>query len=170
MRIALVSDSHIRSGRPTLPARLLDALRTADLVLHAGDIADESGLEAFQAIGPPVVAVAGNLDTRPLAARLPQRRLVETPAGTIALTHVLPRSRDGAEGTLKAMLGDCLRPLAVVYGHTHRPEVVEVHLPDGGKAWVVNPGSVTRDRGWGHTFALLDCLDGRTQLSIQALD
>jgi putative phosphoesterase len=173
LRIALLSDTHIRRGRPRLPPRVIDALRGSDLVLHAGDILDETGLRMIEAAGVEVVAVAGNLDRRTLVARLPAERRVETPAGTIALVHALPRAGGGAAESVERMLGDCAQPLAVVHGHTHRPRADAVQLDGGRTAWVVNPGSPTQARGHGLSFAMMT-IDGegqgRARVEIVALD
>lgn len=170
MRIAIVSDSHLRHGQPPLAPRLVEALRGASLILHAGDVADAGGLALFEAIGPPVLAVAGNADDESLRLQLPVFRLVETPAGTIALMHVLPPELCQAQRAVESLLGQVERPLAVVYGHTHCPAVDTVPLQDGRQAWLVNPGSTTRSRGWGHTFALMELdTDGRSRAWIEKL-
>ena len=171
LRIALVSDSHIRNGQPPLPRTLVEALASADMILHAGDIADASGLAAFKAIGPEVVAVGGNLDTAALVADLPEMRYVETPAGTIALMHILPATFSRPRRAAEFFLGKCEQALAVVYGHTHCPDVQQVTLRRR-TVWIVNPGSVTRSRGWGHTFAWLEVSDdgGAASVRIETLD
>ena len=57
---------------------------------------------------------------------------------------------------IERFLGDCEQPLAVLHGHTHCPDIDQVELADERRAWVVNPGSPTRSRGYGHTFAMME--------------
>ncbi len=169
MRIGIVSDTHIQDGRPALPAALVEALRGTDLILHAGDIADESGLAAFKAIGPEVVAVIGNVDRGRLLQILPEQAIVPTEFGDIALVHVLPMSTHQPRLVLDRMLAGRPRPLAVVYGHTHRAEVSQFRLDDGQRAFVINPGSPFRSRGTGHTFALMELSDQGRSVWIEHL-
>jgi predicted phosphodiesterase len=48
---------------------------------------------------------------------------------------------------------------AVVYGHTHQPQVARV-----GEVWILNPGSPTeRRRAPSHTMLVLELTDGRIE-------
>jgi hypothetical protein len=44
MLIAIVSDTHLPRGRRTLPQPCVEAIRGADLLLHAGDVVSLSAL------------------------------------------------------------------------------------------------------------------------------
>ncbi|NIA20389.1 MAG: YfcE family phosphodiesterase [Anaerolineaceae bacterium] len=169
MLIGLVSDTHVRDGRPVLPERLVETFRRCDLILHAGDIGDLSGLEMIKAIGPEVVAISGNTDRSPLDETLPEFRLVETPAGSILVIHSLPLVREGPKAAIGRFLGDYEQLLAVVHGHTHCPDIDQVELSDGRRVWLVNPGSPTRSRGYGHTFAMMELGRGEPQVWIEKL-
>ena len=46
-----------------LPAACVERLRAADAILHAGDFMRLEVLEMLEALGPPVHAVHGNVDT-----------------------------------------------------------------------------------------------------------
>jgi putative phosphoesterase len=137
MRVAVISDTHMPKGARTLPAACLERLQAADLILHGGDVVGEAFLEELLALGPPVAAVLGNMDEPALASALPKERIVEAEGARIGLVHI-PGPRNGREGRLLARFPGCD---AVVYGHTHLPQV-ERH--DG--VWVLNPGSPTERR------------------------
>jgi uncharacterized protein len=137
MRIAVISDTHLPRGARRLPDECVLRLRRADLVLHAGDIATRDVLEWLRTLGPPVQAVPGNVDEPALHAELPETRVVEAAGVRIGLVHV-PGERAGREARLIARFPGCA---AVVYGHTHAPQV-ERH--DG--VWILNPGSPTERR------------------------
>jgi putative phosphoesterase len=112
-------------------------LREADLVVHAGDFVARSVLTDLEALGPPVVAVCGNMDEPELKDSLPNSRVVEAGQVRIGVIHV-PGPRAGREARLAARFPDCD---AVVYGHTHVPQLERFqHL------WVLNPGSPTERR------------------------
>jgi putative phosphoesterase len=122
-------------------------VRGADLVLHAGDFVSSGFLDELRAIGPPVEAVHGNMDEPALKASLPTQRVVEVGDLRIGMVHDAG-PRIGREARLAARFEDCE---AVVYGHTHVPQVERFqHL------WVLNPGSPTdRRRQPVHTMIVL---------------
>jgi uncharacterized protein len=112
-------------------------LAGADLVLHGGDFVSVGFLEELKAIGPPVEGIHGNMDEPDLKALLPKERVVEVDGLRIAMVHNAG-PRVGREARLAARFADCE---AVVYGHTHVPQVERFqHL------WVLNPGSPTERR------------------------
>ena len=122
-------------------------LAGADLILHAGDFVTAAFLEELRSIGPPVEGVSGNMDEAVLKASLPKQRVVEVGDLRIAMVHDAG-PRVGREARLAARFEDCE---AVVYGHTHVPQVERFqHL------WVLNPGSPTdRRRQPVHTMIVL---------------
>jgi putative phosphoesterase len=137
MRIAVISDTHLPRGARRLPDECVRRLRHADLVLHAGDIATRDVLDWLRTLGPPVEAVLGNVDEPALQAVLPETRVVIAGGARIGMVHVAGE-RAGREARLVARFRGCA---AVVYGHTHAPQV-ELH--DG--VWILNPGSPTERR------------------------
>jgi uncharacterized protein len=120
-----------------LPKECVRLLAGAELVLHGGDFVSMDFLEELRGIGPPVEGVAGNMDEPALKETLPKERVVEVGGIRIGLVHDAgPRA--GREARLAARFEDCE---AVVYGHTHIPQVERFqHL------WVLNPGSPTERR------------------------
>jgi uncharacterized protein len=109
----------------------------SDLVLHGGDFVSQQFLEQLREIGPPVEGISGNMDEPALKEALPKQRVVEVEGVRIGMVHDAgPRA--GREARLAARFEDCD---AVVYGHTHVPQVEQFqHL------WVLNPGSPTERR------------------------
>ena len=106
-------------------------------------------VEAFA----PVEAVFGNMDEPALQAELPERRMVEVEGVRIGLVHIAG-ARAGREERLVSWFPGCD---AVVYGHTHIPQV-EQHRG----VWVLNPGSPTeRRRAAQHSMLVLRVEEGR---------
>jgi putative phosphoesterase len=111
-------------------------LERADLILHAGDVVTAAVLRELEAYAP-VEAVFGNMDEPALQQALPERRVVEVEGARLGLVHIAgPRA--GREERLAAWFEGCD---AVVYGHTHVPQV-ERHRG----IWILNPGSPTERR------------------------
>ena len=148
MLVAAISDTHLPRGARRLPEACVERLRRADLILHAGDLAAASVLEELASLGPPVHAVHGNVDEPALRELLPKETVVAAGGVRIGMTHV-PGPAAGREERLVRRFAGCD---AVVYGHTHRPQV-ERHAG----VWILNPGSPTeRRRAPAHTMLVLE--------------
>jgi uncharacterized protein len=137
MRIAAISDTHLPRGSRVLPEACVERLRSADLILHVGDLTSSSFLEELSRLGPPVEAVYGNMDEPPVQACLPKERVVEAEGVRVGMVHI-PGPRAGRAERLVRRFPGCD---AVLYGHTHVPEV---ELVD--RVWILNPGSPTERR------------------------
>jgi putative phosphoesterase len=105
--------------------------------VHAGDFTAVAVLEELRELAP-VEGVVGNMDEPALRELLPERRVVEVEGARFGIVHVAGPSVGRGERLVSTFPG-CD---AVVYGHTHVPEVSRV-----GDVWVLNPGSPTERRG-----------------------
>jgi uncharacterized protein len=151
MLVAVISDTHLPRGVRRIPQACLARLGAAGLILHAGDVVAESAFAELEALGPPVLAVHGNMDDAALRQRLPARLVVEVGGLLIGMTHD-PGPRAGREERLAARFPGCA---AVVYGHTHEPQVARA-----GDVWILNPGSPTeRRRAPTHAMLVLEIED-----------
>jgi uncharacterized protein len=147
-------------GSRRLPGECLWRLEKAALILHAGDVVAGSVLEDLRELAP-VEAVAGNMDAAELLAALPERRVVEIAAARIGLVHDAG-PRVGRGERLVAAFAGCD---AVVYGHTHLPE-----LSRAGAAWILNPGSPTERRGApAHSMLMLEIESGEIRPELVTL-
>jgi uncharacterized protein len=135
--IAVISDTHLPKGSRALPPGCTERLLRAEVILHAGDLTGAAFLEGLATLGPPVEAVHGNMDEPALQASLPKERIVEAADVRIGMVHI-PGPRAGRAERLLARFPGCD---AIVYGHTHVPELERV---DG--VWILNPGSPTERR------------------------
>lgn len=135
--VAIVSDTHMPKGRRELPEECVRICGESDLIIHAGDLMEAPILELFRSLGPPVVAVHGNVDSAELRNWLPEMSTVQVESARIGLIH--------DSGPKKGRL-DRMRTLfpdhqAAVFGHTHLPLHEEA---DGFQ--IFNPGSPTERR------------------------
>jgi putative phosphoesterase len=162
IRIAVISDTHLPRGARRLPDACLECLRAADLILHAGDFTAPSVLDELEALGPPVVAVHGNIDPEELRRRLPQQRLVEAGGSRIAVVH----DAGPSAGRLERMRLRFPDADAVVFGHSHIPLHEE---RDGFQLF--NPGSPTdRRRQPRHTMGIARVKSGSVRFEHVELD
>jgi putative phosphoesterase len=161
--IAAISDTHLPRGRRRLPETCVEQLQRADLILHAGDISTPEVLEDIEAIGPPVKAVHGNVDSAELRANLPEALEVRTPDGArIAMLHDAgPKTR-----RLERMKRRFPEADAVVFGHSHIP----LHERRDGFQ-IFNPGSPTdRRRQPAHSMGLIRTAERRVTFELLTLD
>jgi putative phosphoesterase len=159
MRLAVISDTHLPKGLRRLPDACVERLRSADAILHAGDLSELSVLRELEALGPPVHAVRGNVDDPDLRRVLPATRVVEE---RIAMIH----DAGPAPGRLARMRRMFPRVEAVVFGHSHIP-LHEEH--DGFQ--IFNPGSPTeRRRSPRHTMGMVSVTTGRLEFELVDLD
>ncbi|MBE3087754.1 MAG: metallophosphoesterase family protein [Chloroflexi bacterium] len=135
VRVVCLSDTHLRRRR-ALPAWCLRRLEGADLILHAGDLVALSVLEELERLAS-VAAVRGNMDEIALRGRLPARRIAEIGGARIGLVHD-PGPALGRTARLEQAFPGCD---AVVFGHTHAPEIQR-----RGHRLILNPGSPTAPR------------------------
>jgi putative phosphoesterase len=153
MKVAVISDTHLPRGARRIPEACLERLRAADAILHAGDFTSLVVLVELESLGLPLYGVHGNMDDAGVRAHVPAERVVELGGARIAMTHD-PGPQAGREERLTRRFPGCD---AVVYGHTHIPQVTD---HDG--VWILNPGSPTeRRRAPSHTMLVLEIGDGR---------
>ncbi|HXN23075.1 MAG TPA: metallophosphoesterase family protein [Candidatus Dormibacteraeota bacterium] len=105
--IGIISDTH-----GLLRDEAVRALRSSDLIIHAGDVGSPEIIATLQSLAP-VVAVKGNTDIGAWTSALPATAVAEARLATIYVLHNL-NDLD-------------LDPLAagfhiVVSGHTHKPK------------------------------------------------
>jgi putative phosphoesterase len=161
-RLAVISDTHLPRGGRVLPAACVERLRAADAILHAGDLMELSVLAELEALGPPVHAVRGNVDSAELQARLPLTRIVQAEGARIAMVH----DAGPAEGRLDRLRRRFPEAGAVVFGHSHIPLYEE---RDGFA--IFNPGSPTeRRRAPRHTMGIAKITDGHVRFELVELD
>lgn len=138
-KVAIVSDTHMPKGRRRLPERCLELCAAADLIIHGGDLSERSVLDMFEVLGPPVIAIHGNVDSPEMIEALPERRTVEIEQAQIGLIH----DAGPKQGRLERMRSAFPDHQAVVFGHSHLP----LHETDpAGGFQIFNPGSPTERR------------------------
>jgi putative phosphoesterase len=121
LRVGLISDTH-GLLRPEARAFLVGC----DYIIHGGDVGEPKILEEL-ALLAPLIAVRGNNDTGPWAARLRETELIRVGNLFVYVIH------DLAELDIDPVAAGVR---VVVSGHSHQPKVEE-----RGGILYVNPGS-----------------------------
>ncbi|NLN19054.1 MAG: metallophosphoesterase family protein [Firmicutes bacterium] len=146
MRIGILSDTHIPTRARELPTEVISGMTGVDLIIHAGDIVEQSVLSTLAAIAP-VHAVHGNMDPPPLRRALPRTRVVEVQGYRIGVIH-----GDGRYGSVLTRALSAFEDVnCIVFGHSHRPVCTRY-----GDLLLLNPGSPTDRRlSPKHSYAIL---------------
>ena len=161
MLVAVIADTHMPRGARRLPDACVERLRTADAIVHAGDLIAVSVLRDLEALGPPVHAVAGNVDEPDVQMMLPRVRTLDAEGARLAVIH----DAGPAAGRLARMRRTFPDADAVIFGHSHIP----LHEERDGFQ-IFNPGSPTdRRRQPRHTMGLAVAEAGRVVFEVLGL-
>ena len=118
MRIAVLADTHA-DKLEYLPKKVVDALSTVDLIVHAGDFTNIRLLTDLKQL-KEVKAVHGNMDSRQLKSVLPTKEIVEINDKRIGITHGSGAPWGIEERVRQVFESD--RIDIIVYGHSHRSQ------------------------------------------------
>jgi len=152
MKIVAISDTHAPRRWKSCPPRVAEHLRTADLILHAGDVCTAAVLDELAAYAP-VHAVLGNNDGADVAAwGAPETLDLDLAGLKVSMIH----DSGPSAGRLGRMRRRFPRADLVVFGHSHIPLDQSA---DGLR--IFNPGSPTDRRRQPHgTLGVLQVVDG----------
>jgi putative phosphoesterase len=157
--LCVLADTHGTDGH-RLDGHLLDAVRVAELVVHAGDFTTERALDAFESECSDFRAVHGNNATPAVRERLPGERVIDHEGVSIALTHGDDRNQTGL-----SLFGRQEGADLVVSGHSHQPAVT-----DTGDIILLNPGSHADPRWYRPAYAELAIEEGRVKGQLREPD
>jgi putative phosphoesterase len=153
MRVIVLSDTHAPRFWKSCPSAVAGHLRTADVILHAGDVCTASVLDELCQYAP-VHAVLGNNDGADVADwGAPPALQLDLGGISVAMIH----DSGPATGRLRRMKAAFPAAELVVFGHSHIP----LDASDQGLR-IFNPGSPTDRRRQPHgTLGVLDITGGQ---------
>jgi putative phosphoesterase len=150
LNIGVISDTH-----GLLRPEAVSALQGVDHILHAGDVGNADILVALREIAP-LTAIRGNVDVFGACGQLPATEVVELGGCLFYLVHALQDLDINPQAAGVA---------AVVYGHSHRPDVEQ---RDG--VLYLNPGSAGPRRfNLPVTLAKVNVVEGKVDPRIVTL-
>ena len=150
MRILIISDTHGRHGNFD---KVIERVGKIDMLIHAGDVEDETYIEAV--VDCPIHMVAGNND---YFSYLPKEKEFSIGKYNIFLTHGHNYHVSMDTRYIKEE-ARARKANVVIYGHTHRPDV-DIR----GDVIAINPGSLSYPRQIGReaTYVLMEIGDNGT--------
>jgi len=136
LKVLVISDTHC-STLNQLPKRVIEEVSKVDVIIHAGDYTSIEIVDGLKAV-KSFFGVYGNMDGSEVKSSLSDRLLLELDGFKIGVTHPPEGGPPfGIKKRVMARFGERLD--GVIYGHTHKPEIVEL---DG--VLFMNPGSTSK--------------------------
>lgn len=117
MRIGVISDTHLIDKTQELPQIMLEDFKSADMIIHAGDLVDLSVIEKLKKVCPQVIAVYGNMDPSEVRSKLPEKEIINAGKFRIGVFHGY-----GAPANLVDLLSGIFKNDKVdivIFGHSH---------------------------------------------------
>lgn len=137
-RIVVVADTHLPKFGKEFPLVLINELKKADCIIHAGDLStvdvyDQLSEYAF------VYAVYGNVDDEKVLNKLDDQLVIQIEDVKIGITHGHGEGKTTLKRVIDRFKDDDVD--LVIFGHSHIPLLQEIN----GR-WYFNPGSPTNKR------------------------
>lgn len=153
MRVIVLADTHAPRRWRGVPPRVAEHLRSADTILHAGDVCTADVLDELCGYAP-VHAVRGNNDGPDIAAwGAPDQLVIDLGGLAVGMIHDSGPASGRSPRMRRAFPGCQL----VVFGHSHIP----MDMNSEGLR-LFNPGSPTDRRRQSHgTLGVLEIEAGR---------
>ncbi|SFT24731.1 metallophosphoesterase [Paenibacillus sp. BC26] len=141
MKVVVVSDTHMTRMAKKLPDRLIQELRGADAIVHAGDWMTLSVWDMLRAFAR-TEGVAGNNDGDDIIAKFGHRKVLDIGGLRVGLVHghLGPGKREDTETNAYRSF-DQGSVDVIVFGHSHVPLIRE-----RSGVLLFNPGSPTDKR------------------------
>src|SRR6201981_4063421 len=152
VQVVVLADTHAPRRWRVCPPRVVEHLRRADLILHAGDVCTAAVLTELAEYAP-VTAVLGNNDGRDVAEwGAPRTAELDLDGLSVAMVH----DSGAAAGRLLRLRHRFPHADLVVFGHSHIP------LDEAAPGLrIFNPGSPTDRRRQPHgTLGVLEIDSG----------
>lgn len=153
MKIGVISDTHIPQKSEHLPRAILDAFRSVDMVVHAGDMVGLEVISELQQACPKVVGVSGNMDDAQVRERYPLKQLFNIGKYRVGVMHG-QGAPSGIVDILRAAFKDDHCDL-IIFGHSHKPMNERV-----GATLFFNPGSATDESSPHNSYGIIEINGG----------
>ena len=139
MKVLVLADTHVNDVG-MLPERLRSELKSADMIIHAGDYTGKRLLEQLRASAGDFRGVYGNMDPEEIRRELRAEEIIEIEGIKIGVTHPSEGgSPVGLAARVRAKFKDeDPEPGVIIYGHSHEPQNEKMD-----NILYLNPGSAT---------------------------
>ncbi|MBH0230251.1 metallophosphoesterase family protein [Halobacillus yeomjeoni] len=138
MKLIVLSDTHMPKKAKQLPDRLIEELKDADLIIHAGDW---QTVEVYHELKKhaPVRGVYGNVDGEDIKRLFPSQLVFDAEGHKIGVIHGHGEKKTTEKRVIEAFEKEDVS--LIIFGHSHLPL-----LRYYKNKLLFNPGSVTDKR------------------------
>jgi uncharacterized protein len=159
MKIIVISDTHIPDRAESLPLKLLDEIKNADMVIHAGDFVSLEFLNDLKSLCNNIKAVWGNMDPPEIKKMLPQKGIFKVGDYRIGVVHGYGAPNKMLELLNTEFKNDKLD--IIIFGHSH-----SALNEKRGSTLFFNPGSPTdKILAADNTYGIIE-IDGGIQAKV----
>ena len=153
MKIGVISDTHIPEKSDYLPATILDAFRSVDMIVHAGDMVGLGVIAELEKVCPKVIGVSGNMDDAAVREKYPVKQVLNIGGLKIGVMHGW-----GAPSSLIDILKNAFKVDncdVIIFGHSHKPMNESI-----GGTLFFNPGSATDEAAPSNSYGIIEINSG----------
>lgn len=135
MRLAVISDTHLREPSAWFKRFFAAHLLAADVLIHCGDISGKPMYDYLSDNHPFFYGVCGNMCDTPVAGELPAMLRLQLAGRNVGVTHGWGE-KHRLPGTVYEAFGPGLD--LILFGHSHRQTKIVI-----GETLLVNPGTLS---------------------------
>lgn len=117
MKIVVISDTHLPERADRLPAKLLEEIKSADMLVHAGDFVSPELFKELKSLCKNVKAVWGNMDPQEIREELTQKEIFKVGNFKIGLYHGCGAPSSMVDTLSAEFKND--KPDIIIFGHSH---------------------------------------------------
>lgn len=149
MKIAILSDTHIRK-HPEKIIKLIDKhFKNVDMIIHAGDYISSEVVSILKK-HKNFIGVWGNNDNDTIKSVLKEKELINLKGYRVGIYHGHGSNNNTANKAYEIFSNDKVD--IIIFGHSHKPIIFTKN-----KTLMINPGSFTykRKERW-HSYVILE--------------
>lgn len=159
MKIAILSDTHMKKHSDKLFKFIDNISKDADMLIHAGDYVSSSIVSKLKE-HRNFVGVYGNNDKGSIRDLLKEKVIIPIEGYKIGLYHGNGSSKNTLESAYDAFRGDKVD--IIIFGHSHQPLILTKN-----KILMINPGSPSykRKEPW-YSYVILDIVNKKINVQL----
>ncbi|WP_291561671.1 MULTISPECIES: metallophosphoesterase family protein [unclassified Clostridium] len=138
MKIAVISDTHVRKHMDKIEKLITKSLKDVDLVIHAGDYTSNKVIPYIEK-HHRFIGVYGNNDKDETRSKVKEKQIITLDKYKIGIYHGHGSKKNAIDNVYEIFKNDSLD--VIIFGHSHKPFVTTKN-----KTLIINPGSPTSKR------------------------
>jgi uncharacterized protein len=149
MKIAVISDTHLRKHTEKMSGLISKHFADVDMVIHAGDFTNARVISLIKA-NKKLIGVWGNNDGEEIRSILKEKEIVVLNGYRIGIYHGHGEEKTTQDRAIDLFKSD--RVDIIIFGHSHKPLIMTKK-----DVLIINPGSITSKRNdrW-YSYVILE--------------